>query len=67
MKSKNQNFGMVGRDILPHLRQVEKIATRKKRIDNALVIVGLFFVTVADRQVTQLHVYISVFFAWSMG
>ena len=47
MKSKHQNFGMVGRDILPHLRQVEKIATRKQRIDNALVIVGLFFVTVA--------------------
>ena len=47
MKSKHQNFGMVGRDILPHLRQVERLATRKQRIDNALVIVGLFFVTVA--------------------
>ena len=37
----------IGRDYKPRLDKVKAIEKRKSRIDNALVIVGLFFVTIA--------------------
>ena len=37
----------IGRDYKPRLDKVKAIEKRKSRIDNALVIIGLFFVTTA--------------------
>ena len=44
---KVKTISHIGRDYKPRLDKVKAIEKRKSRIDNALVIVGLFFVTVA--------------------
>ena len=44
---KIKTISHIGRDYKPRLDYVKAIEKRNSRIDNALVIVGLFFVTVA--------------------
>ena len=47
MLSKNKNFGIVGRDYLPHLEEIKRIEKQKTRTDNALVFCGLILVNIA--------------------